>query len=117
MELVSLVRQKEIGSEPKTTGIRLGSKVDFFELHYLVRPNGGSFTVDFAGESKEISTVAEKEQIKLLKLKAPKSGKWSAKVTTNGDGKSLYTDLLLSVIKQVLYMIHWGLREQEQSYY
>ena len=71
----------------KTTGIRLGSKVDFFELHYLVRPNGGSFTIDFAGEHVEVSTAAEKEQVKLLKLKAPKSGRWSAKVTTNGDGK------------------------------
>ena len=71
----------------KTTGIRLGSKVDFFELHYLAHPSGGSFKVEFAGQSKEISTNAENKQIKLIKIKAPKSGKWEAKVTLNGDGK------------------------------
>ena len=71
----------------KTTGIRLGSKVDFFELHYLAHPSGGSFKIEFAGQSKEISTIAESKQIKLIKIKAPKSGKWEAKVTLNGDGK------------------------------
>ena len=71
----------------KTTGIRLGSRVDFIELYYLARPEGGSFTVNFAGERKEVNTTAENEHVKLLKLKAPKSGKWSAKVTINGDGQ------------------------------
>ncbi len=71
----------------KATGTSIGAKVDYIELHYLVRPNGGSFKLDFAGQTQELSTASETEFTKTIKIKAPSSGKWEAKITLNGDGK------------------------------
>jgi lysophospholipase L1-like esterase len=71
----------------KPTGTRLGSRVDFIEVHYLAQPNGGSFTVEFGDQNHEVKTHAESVQVKKLVLKATKSGSWKTKVQVIGDGE------------------------------